>query len=80
MKPSSLIEKVHTVLLSGGSVFGLEAATSIVRWLEERRIGFDVGVTHVSIMPAAILFDLGVGDGSIQRTPRLAIEPTRPRA
>ena len=46
----------------GGSAFGLAAADGVVRWLEERGIGFDAGVARVPIVPAAILFDLGVGD------------------
>ena len=53
-------------MLSGGSAFGLDAATGVMRYLEERRIGYDVGVTHVPIVPAAIIFDLGVGDGRIR--------------
>jgi L-aminopeptidase/D-esterase-like protein len=66
LQPSNLVEKVHAVLLSGGSAFGLDAATGVMRYLEERRIGYDVGVTHVPIVPAAIIFDLGVGDGRIR--------------
>jgi L-aminopeptidase/D-esterase-like protein len=66
LQPTNLVEKVHGVLLSGGSAFGLDAATGVMRYLEERRIGYDVGVTHVPIVPAAIIFDLGVGDGRIR--------------
>ena len=66
LNPTNLVEKVHAILLSGGSAFGLEAATGVVRYLEERKIGFDVGVAHVPIVPAAILFDLGVGDAKIR--------------
>lgn len=66
LQPSNLVEKVHAVLLSGGSAFGLDAASGVVRYLEERKIGFDVGVTHVPIVPAAIIFDLGVGDGRVR--------------
>ena len=66
LNPTNLVEKVHAILLSGGSAFGLDAATGVVRYLEERKIGFDVGVAHVPIVPAAILFDLGVGDAKIR--------------
>jgi L-aminopeptidase/D-esterase-like protein len=66
LTPTNLVEKVHAVLLSGGSAFGLDAATGVVRYLEERKIGFDVGVAHVPIVPAAVLFDLGVGDAKIR--------------
>ena len=55
------VERVHAVVLSGGSAFGLDAATGVVRYLEERSVGFDVGIAKVPIVPAAILFDLGVG-------------------
>jgi len=60
--PLHLVEKVHGLLLAGGSAFGLEAAAGLMQYLEEQGIGFDVGVTKVPIVPAAILFDLNVGD------------------
>ncbi len=61
MSPFATVEKVHAVVLSGGSAFGLDAASGAVRYLEERGVGFDVGVAKVPIVPAAILFDLGIG-------------------
>ncbi len=63
LRPMHLVEKVHAVLLTGGSAFGLDAAAGVMAYLEERRIGFDIGVTHVPIVPAAVLFDLAIGDG-----------------
>lgn len=57
-----LVARVHGVLLAGGSAFGLDAAAGVMRYLEERGIGFDVGMTKVPIVPGAILFDLGIGD------------------
>ena len=66
LNPSNMVEKVHAVMLAGGSAFGLDAAGGVMRYLEERKIGFDVGVAHVPIVPAAILFDLGVGDASVR--------------
>jgi L-aminopeptidase/D-esterase-like protein len=60
LDPSNLVEKVHAVLLSGGSAFGLDAATGVVRWLEEQGIGFETGYGRVPIVPAAVLFDLPV--------------------
>lgn len=66
LQPTNLVDKVHAVMLSGGSAFGLDAATGVMRYLEERRIGYDVGVAHVPIVPAAIIFDLGVGDARIR--------------
>jgi L-aminopeptidase/D-esterase-like protein len=62
LDPSNTVQRVHAVVLSGGSAFGLDAATGVARFLEARGIGFDVGVAKVPIVPAAVLFDLAVGD------------------
>jgi L-aminopeptidase/D-esterase-like protein len=62
LRPGHLVERVHAILLAGGSAFGLEAAGGVMRWLEEQGIGFDTGVARVPIVPAAIIFDLGIGD------------------
>ncbi len=61
LDPANMVDKVNAVVLSGGSAFGLDAATGAVRWLEEHDIGWDVRVAKVPIVPAAILFDLPVG-------------------
>lgn len=68
LDPVNSVEKVHAIVLAGGSAFGLEAATGTMRWLEEHGTGFDVRVAKVPIVPAAILFDLGVGDPTIRPT------------
>jgi len=62
LRPGHLVERVHAIVLAGGSAFGLEAAGGVMRWLEEQGIGFDTGVARVPIVPAAIIFDLGIGD------------------
>jgi L-aminopeptidase/D-esterase-like protein len=62
LRPSHLVERIHALVLAGGSAFGLEAAAGVMRWCEERGIGFDTGVARVPIVPAAILFDLRIGD------------------
>ncbi len=62
LNPVNLVEEVHAFVLSGGSAFGLAAATGVVSFLEERGIGFDTGVARVPIVPAAVIFDLAVGD------------------
>ena len=62
MRPMNLVQEVHAVLLTGGSAYGLDAAGGVMRWLEEREIGFNVGVGVVPIVPAAVLFDLTIGD------------------
>ena len=61
LNPVNLVEKVHAILLAGGSVYGLDAASGVMRYLEEQGIGFNTGVAKVPIVPAAILFDLNVG-------------------
>ncbi|MBS0446090.1 MAG: P1 family peptidase [Proteobacteria bacterium] len=66
LSPLNSVEKVHAVLLSGGSAFGLDAAGGVMRWLDERGIGVQVGPARVPIVPAAILFDLWVGDPRIR--------------
>jgi len=66
LNPVNLVEKVHAILLAGGSAFGLDAATGVMRYLEEQKIGYDTGTVKVPIVPAAILFDLGLGDASIR--------------
>jgi len=57
-----LVEKIHGILLVGGSAFGLEAAGGVMSFLEERGKGFDVGKTKVPIVPTAVIYDLGLGD------------------
>lgn len=66
MHPMHLVNEVHAVVLAGGSAFGLDAASGAVRYLEQRGVGFDVRVARVPIVPAAILFDLGIGDPDIR--------------
>jgi L-aminopeptidase/D-esterase-like protein len=66
LSPLNTVDRVHAIVLSGGSAFGLDAASGTVRWLEERGIGFDAGVARVPIVPSAILFDLGMGDARVR--------------
>jgi len=66
LQPGNLVEKVHAVLLSGGSAWGLDAASGVMRWLEEHTIGLQTGYGLVPIVPAAVVFDLGVGDARIR--------------
>jgi L-aminopeptidase/D-esterase-like protein len=66
LQSRKLVDTVHAVLLAGGSAFGLDAAAGVMRYLEERGIGFNAGVAKVPIVPAAILFDLGIGDSKIR--------------
>ncbi len=68
LKPVRLVEKIHAILLTGGSAFGLDAAGGVQQYLEEQGIGFDVGVARVPIVPSAVIFDLAVGDATIRPT------------
>ena len=70
LNPLNLVDKVNAIVLAGGSAYGLDAAQGVVRFLEERKIGWNVGAAGVvPIVPAAILFDLGFGgDPTIRPT------------
>lgn len=62
LNPTSTVNEVHAIVLSGGSAFGLDSATGVMRWLHEHGYGLDVGPVRVPIVPAAVLFDLLVDD------------------
>ena len=66
LQPSNLVDRVHAIVLAGGSAWGLDAASGVMRWLEENNIGLQVGFGLVPIVPAAVLFDLPVGDARIR--------------
>jgi L-aminopeptidase/D-esterase-like protein len=74
LHPLHLVTQVHAVLLAGGSAFGLDAAGGVVRYLEERGVGFDVGVARVPIVPAAILFDLALGRADVRPDAAMAYQ------
>ncbi len=62
LNPLNMVDKVNAIVLAGGSAYGLDARTGVVRYLEEHKIGWRVPTGVVPIVPAAILFDLGVGN------------------
>ena len=66
LRPENTVQVVHAVLLTGGSAFGLDAAGGVMRWLDERGHGLAVGPARVPIVPAAVLFDLWLGDARIR--------------
>jgi L-aminopeptidase/D-esterase-like protein len=66
LNPVNLVQKVHGVILAGGSAFGLDAAAGVMQYLEERNIGFDVDVARVPIVCGAVLFDLAIGNHRIR--------------
>ena len=65
-RPGNFVEHAHAVVLSGGSAYGLDAASGVMHWLEKMGIGLDMGVSRVPIVPAAVLYDLSVGDPLIR--------------
>ena len=66
LRPGRLVQKAHAVLLTGGSAFGLDAAGGVAQYLEEQNVGFPAGPVRVPIVPAAVIFDLGVGDAKVR--------------
>jgi len=66
LRPMHLVQRAHAVLLTGGSAFGLEAAAGVVRYLEQRKVGFDTRLARVPIVPAAVIFDLGLGRADVR--------------
>jgi len=66
LDPVNAVQRVNAVLLTGGSAFGLDAAGGVMRWLEERELGCDVGLCRVPIVTGAVLFDLAVGHGDVR--------------
>ena len=66
LDPINMVEKVHAVVLAGGSAFGLDAASGVMRYLEEQKIGFNTGAAKIPIVPSAILYDLGIGHAHIR--------------
>src|SRR5580698_8205260 len=67
LSPTNAVQQVNAILLSGGSAYGLDAATGVMRWLEEHNAGYKIGTLGVvPIVPAAILMDLGVGNFKIR--------------
>ena len=66
LDPVNVVEKVHGIVLAGGSAFGLDAASGVMRYLEEQKLGFETGPAKVPIVPAAILYDLSVGRADVR--------------
>ncbi len=60
LRPECTVQRVHAIVLAGGSAYGLAAADGVMVWLEEQGIGYDVGIARVPIVPAAVLFDLPI--------------------
>ena len=65
-KPEKMVDRVHGIVLSGGYAFGLDASSGVMKYLEEKKIGLDVGVTKVPIVASAVIFDLNIGNHKIR--------------
>jgi L-aminopeptidase/D-esterase-like protein len=68
MDPGHIVDRIHAVCLAGGSAFGLEAASGVRRFLEQKGVGFETGAAKVPLVPAAIIYDLGVGKANVRPT------------
>ena len=77
LDPLMAAQQIHAVVLAGGSAFGLGAADGVMRLLEERGIGFDVGVTKVPLVPQSDIFDLTVGDAGVRPDASMGYEAAR---
>ena len=66
LRPLHRVEKVHAILLTGGSAFGLNAAAGVMQYLEERNVGYETGVARVPIVPGAVIFDLAIGRADVR--------------
>jgi L-aminopeptidase/D-esterase-like protein len=69
-----VVDEAHAIVLAGGSAFGLEATAGVMRYLEERQVGYDAGVAKVPIVPAAVILDLGFGDNRARPTAQMGYE------
>ncbi len=74
LSPVNLVDKVHAVVLAGGSAFGLDAASGVMKYLEEKKIGFNTGAAKVPIVPSAILYDLNIGRADIRPDPAMGYD------
>ena len=77
LNPLAAAQIIHGIVLSGGSAFGLGAADGVMRYLEEKGIGYDVGVTHVPLVSQSDLFDLTVGDGKVRPDAAMGYEAAK---
>jgi len=66
LNPINLVQKVHAIVLAGGSAFGLDAATGVMKYLEENKIGFNTGAAKIPIVPSAIIYDLNIGHADVR--------------
>ena len=68
LEPEKSVQRIHAVTLSGGSAFGLAAADGVTQWLDEKGVGYETPFAKVPLVPAAVIYDLGVGQASVRPT------------
>ena len=74
LRPMHMVENVHAILLSGGSAYGLDAAGGVMHWLENKKIGFRTDSAIVPIVPAAIIYDLSIGNPKIRPDAKMGFQ------
>ncbi|MCK9328834.1 MAG: P1 family peptidase [Candidatus Cloacimonetes bacterium] len=74
LNPMEMVQKIHAVVLAGGSAFGLDASSGVMEYLENHNIGFDVGVAKVPIVSSAVLFDLTFGNPKIRPDKEMGLQ------
>lgn len=77
LDPLAAASSIHAIVLSGGSAYGLGAADGVMKYLEEKNIGYDTGVAKVPLVAQSDLFDLSVGDGSVRPDAKMGYEAAR---
>lgn len=77
LNPINMVEKVNAIVLTGGSAFGLDSASGVMRYLEEQGIGHPVGVGVVPIVPAAVIFDLSFGSAKVRPDQKMGYEAAK---
>lgn len=75
--PGHIVERVHAILLTGGSAFGLDAAGGVMRYLESHGVGFKAGKNRIPIVPAAVIFDLNIGSPKARPDKAMALKACR---
>ncbi|MGE5614749.1 MAG: P1 family peptidase [Bacillota bacterium] len=77
LKPGKLVDRIHAVVLAGGSAFGLDAASGVMAFLEEQGVGFDAGIVKVPIVVSAVIFDLNIGNPKIRPDYKMGYDAAR---
>ena len=77
LNPINQVQEVNAVVLTGGSAYGLDAASGVMRYMEEQGLGYNVGVGVVPIIPAAVIFDLSLGSAKVRPDQKMGYEAAK---